>query len=168
MCDTMNPLYGAYLCRMCQCRLHAVLWSHIGILMRLLAAEPRSTAGPLSCSQCHCGTILLTLYSMVWDCRLSKAGPIPFYWPKLLYPCFWRCFWCFVLPVLEYCSAVWCSAADTHLGIISRIRNTLNIEYKKMIYYSLIHPYLTSCINVWSSMTLYICGSVVYAVQEKV
>ena len=26
-----------------------------------------------------------------------------------------RCFLGFVLPVLEYCSAVWCSAADTHL-----------------------------------------------------
>ena len=26
----------------------------------------------------------------------------------------WRCFRGFVLPVLEYCSAVWCSAADTH------------------------------------------------------
>ena len=26
-----------------------------------------------------------------------------------------RCFRGFVLPVLEYCSAVWCSAADTHL-----------------------------------------------------
>ena len=25
-----------------------------------------------------------------------------------------RCFWSFVLPVLENCSAVWCSAADTH------------------------------------------------------
>ena len=25
-----------------------------------------------------------------------------------------RCFWGFVLPVLEYCSVVWCSAADTH------------------------------------------------------
>ena len=25
-----------------------------------------------------------------------------------------RCFRGFVLPVLEYCSAVWCSAADTH------------------------------------------------------
>ena len=27
----------------------------------------------------------------------------------------------------------------------------LNIKYKKIIYYSLIHPYLTYCINVWSS-----------------
>ena len=31
-----------------------------------------------------------------------------------------RCFRCFVLPVLEYCSAVWCSAADTHLKLLDR------------------------------------------------
>ena len=37
-----------YLDRICQCRLHAVLWLHIGILMmRRLAAEPCSTAGLL-------------------------------------------------------------------------------------------------------------------------
>ena len=30
-----------------QCGLHAVPWSHIGILMRRLAAEPHSTAGLL-------------------------------------------------------------------------------------------------------------------------
>ena len=28
-----------------------------------------------------------------------------------------RCFRGFVLPVLEYCSAVWCSSADTHLKL---------------------------------------------------
>ena len=32
-----------------------------------------------------------------------------------------RCFWGFVLPVLEYCSAVWCSAADTHLKLLYRV-----------------------------------------------
>ena len=32
-----------------------------------------------------------------------------------------------------------------------RIRNTLNIKSKRLIYYSLIHPYLTYCMNVWSS-----------------
>ena len=32
-----------------------------------------------------------------------------------------RCFRCFVLPVLEYCSAVWCSAADTHLRLLDRV-----------------------------------------------
>ena len=29
-----------------------------------------------------------------------------------------RCFWGFVLPALECCSAVWCSAADTHLKLL--------------------------------------------------
>ena len=31
-----------------------------------------------------------------------------------------RCFRGFVLPVLEYCSAVWCSAADTHSKLLDR------------------------------------------------
>ena len=31
-----------------------------------------------------------------------------------------RCFRGFVLPVLEYCCAVWCSAADTHLKLLDR------------------------------------------------
>ena len=31
-----------------------------------------------------------------------------------------RCFLGFVQPVLEYCSAAWCSAADTHLKLLDR------------------------------------------------
>ena len=31
-----------------------------------------------------------------------------------------RCFRVFVQPVLEYCSAVWCSAVDTHLKLLYR------------------------------------------------
>ena len=31
-----------------------------------------------------------------------------------------RCIRGFVLPALEYCSAVWCSAADTHLKLLDR------------------------------------------------
>ena len=31
-----------------------------------------------------------------------------------------RCFRGFILAVLEYCSAVWCSAADTHLKLLDR------------------------------------------------
>ena len=31
-----------------------------------------------------------------------------------------RCFRGFVLPVLKYCSAVWCSAADPHLKLLDR------------------------------------------------
>ena len=32
-----------------------------------------------------------------------------------------RCFWGFVLPVLQYCSAVWCSAADTYLKLLDLV-----------------------------------------------
>ena len=32
-----------------------------------------------------------------------------------------KSFWSFVLPVLEYCSAVWCSAADSHLKLLGRV-----------------------------------------------
>ena len=31
-----------------------------------------------------------------------------------------RCFRGFVLPVLEYCSAVWCSATDTHIKLLDQ------------------------------------------------
>ena len=33
---------------------------------------------------------------------------------------FWRCFWGFVLQVLEYFSAVWRSSADAHLELLHR------------------------------------------------
>ena len=32
-----------------------------------------------------------------------------------------RSFWTFVLPALEYSSAVWCSAADSHLKLLDRV-----------------------------------------------
>ena len=32
-----------------------------------------------------------------------------------------RSFWSFVLLALEYCSAVWCSAADSHLKLLERV-----------------------------------------------
>ena len=32
-----------------------------------------------------------------------------------------RSFWIFVLPALEYCSAVWCSAANSHLKLLDRV-----------------------------------------------
>ena len=40
----MHPLCNALPVRMCQCGLRAVLWSHIGILMRLLVTERRRIA----------------------------------------------------------------------------------------------------------------------------
>ena len=71
-----------YLDHMCQCGLHAALWSHIGTLMHGVAAEPRSTAQLLFPSLYPSGTILLTPYSMVWNWRDSRAVPMLFYWPK--------------------------------------------------------------------------------------
>ena len=48
--------------------------------------EPRSTARLLFPSRCPSGTILLNQYLMVRDWRVSRVGPMLFYWPKLLYP----------------------------------------------------------------------------------
>ena len=58
--NPMHPLYDALPGQYVPVRLHSVPWSHIGVLMRHLAAEPRSTAGLLFSSQCPSGTILLT------------------------------------------------------------------------------------------------------------
>ena len=69
---------------MCQCGLHALLWSHIGTFIRFLAEELRSTAGLLYLNIFwpFRGKIFLGLYSMVWVFRVSRTGPIPFYWPS--------------------------------------------------------------------------------------
>ena len=50
--------------------------------MHLPAAEPHSTTGFLFQSQYLSGTIWLTPYSMVWDWRVSREGPMPFHWPS--------------------------------------------------------------------------------------
>ena len=52
--------------------------AHRYTLMLLLAVEPRSTIGLLFPCQYLCGTILVTPYSMVWDWRVSRAGPMLF------------------------------------------------------------------------------------------
>ena len=73
-----------YLCRVCRCVLHGMQWSHIGTLMPLLAAEPRSSAYLLLPSQYLCRTFLVNPYSMVCDWRVSWAGPMPIYWSSCL------------------------------------------------------------------------------------
>ena len=102
-----------YLCRMCQCGLHTVFRSNIGILIRLFAVEPCSTAGPLFPSQCFGGTIVLTMYSMVWDWRVSRAEPMLFHWPKLLYPFSSST----IFPVLVFLSIGWYCVAGV-FGLI--------------------------------------------------
>ena len=62
-----------------------MLGSHISLLMRRLAVEPSSTA-ELLLSLFLCGTILLTMYSIVTDWRVLRAGLMLSYWSKLFAP----------------------------------------------------------------------------------
>ena len=55
----------------------------------------------------------------------------------------------FVLPVLEFSSAVWCSAADTHLKLLDHVVSGAN--FLTGVHFS---------VHCSSS----VCGSVVYAV----
>ena len=92
-----------FLCRMCRCALRAELCWDIGSLIRLLAAEPRSIALLLFPCQYLCGTILVTLCSMVWDWRVSRARPMPFYWPSCSLTI---CLLLFSLSLLSFCGFV--------------------------------------------------------------
>ena len=84
-CNPMYPLYGALPVPAVPVPVRrGALIAHW--YCSLLAAVPRSSAGPFFTSKCPCGTVLLILYSMVWDWRVSRARPMLFYWPKLLYP----------------------------------------------------------------------------------
>ena len=77
-----NPMHAPSLwCStwaVCSCAdyTYVVLWSRIGTLMSLLAAESRSTASLSFSCQNLFDTILVTPYEMVWDWRFSRAGPL--------------------------------------------------------------------------------------------
>ena len=64
------------------------------------------------------------------------------------------CFLGDALGVLEYCSAVWCSAADTHLRLLDHIVSGDN--------------FLTGGVFDCDLAPLSICGSIMYAVQDRV
>ena len=57
----------------------------------------------LDSTQCPCGRILLTLHSMVWDWRVSRAGPMLFYSHKQLYPVVFYFSFLFLLSIGWYC-----------------------------------------------------------------
>ena len=65
-CNPKHPLCGALPLPMCQSGLHAVVWSHIGILMHLAAAEPRSTAGLLFPSHYLWNNLVDPVFDGVW------------------------------------------------------------------------------------------------------
>ena len=74
-----------YLDHMYQCELHAVLWTHIGIVMRRLAAQPRSTAGLLLPYQSLWNDLADPAFDGVGQADF-KSRANAFYWHKPLYP----------------------------------------------------------------------------------
>ena len=50
-----------------------------------------------------------------------------------------RSFRSFVLPVLEYCSAVWCSAADSHLKLLDRVVRSAGFLAGGVLEFNLAH-----------------------------
>ena len=56
--------------------------SRFGVLFCHVVLVCWYTAGLLFPRQYLCGTILVTQYSMVWNSRVPRAGPMPFYWPS--------------------------------------------------------------------------------------
>ena len=54
-------------------------------------------------------------------------------------PLLGRCFRYFVLPLLEYCSAVWCSAADTHLKLRDRAVSGARFLTGGVFEYDIVH-----------------------------
>ena len=125
----MHSLYGALSGPYVPVRVtHGALVAHLS--MRRLAAEPCSTAGLIFPSQCPCGTILHTLYSMVWYWRVSRATPMLFYCPKLLYP--YHSLHLFL--IVSLCSIGWyCGAGAFGLigGISLSLSRALTISFKK-------------------------------------
>ena len=67
-----------------------------------------------------------------------------------------RCFRCFVLPVLEYCSAVWCSAADTHLKLLASVVSGASfLTMSVTLSVTLFECYLVHCQSVAVLCVLY-------------
>ena len=98
-CKAMRPLNGALPSPYAPVRvIHGALVTH-----RYTYAPPRcrtsQTAGLLFPSRCPCRMILLTPYWMVWDWRVSRVGPMLFYWPKMLYPFYLLLFFSSLLSV---------------------------------------------------------------------
>ena len=110
-----------------------------GYTYSLLAAEPLSTALLLLPFQCLCGTILMAPYSMVWDWRVLIAGPMLFYWPKLLASfcsllfshsllCFYR-----LVFVARVFGLIGCSSLSHSLALKTSFNNNNNFAMKKYL-----------------------------------
>ena len=84
--NLMRPLYGVLPAPHVPVRVtRGALVAHRFTYL-ILAVKRYTIAGPLFTSQYYCGTILLILYLIVWDWRVSRAWLMFYYLPELLYP----------------------------------------------------------------------------------
>ena len=114
-CNPVHPLNGAlpgpYVPARVTCG--ALVAYRYTYSMTGRTSVPCSTAGVLFPSRCPSGTILLTPYLMVWDWRVSRAGQMLLYWPKLLYPYYsLLLFSLSLLSVYRLVLWTWCLRAD--------------------------------------------------------
>ena len=73
----------------CQCMLHAVLWSgwYTHFIPRCRTSQYHRTFILLSASfRNDFAESFRQFHLTAWNWRVSRDGPVPFYWPKLLYP----------------------------------------------------------------------------------
>ena len=92
-CNPMHPLCGALLVPYVPVQV-----PRGSVIAHRYTSEPRSIAGLLFPCLYHCGKILVTPCSMVWDWWVSR-GPIPFYWPSCSLT---FCFLLFSLSLLSF------------------------------------------------------------------
>ena len=104
-----------YLCRICKCGLHAVLWSHIGTFMCRFAAVPQNF---FFSSHSLCGAIFVTVYLVAWDWWVLRAGPMLFFIMPSRAP-----FFCLLLFSIYLFSMGWhCMAGVFALIVLSRVK----------------------------------------------
>ena len=112
-CNPMHPLCGAL-------PVPVQVTCGTVIAHRFTYAPPRSIAGLLFPYQYLCGTILVTSCSMVWvlwDWQVSRAEPMPFYWPSCSLT---FCLLLFSFSLLSFCGLVlWGWGLRTHRVLIA-------------------------------------------------
>ena len=128
-----------YLCRMCQCGLHEVVWSHIGILMGLLAAEPRSSARLFIAISVSLWNNLADPHSMVWNWWVLCAGLIHFHWPKQFTPPLSFTVFLFFLCILWYCGTglfglIGCKSLSPSISLPTFFNNNNNNNLPETSY----------------------------------
>ena len=98
-CDPLHPLCGALPVPYVPVHVtRGAVLAH-----RFTYAPPRSIAGLLLPCQYLCRTIFVTRCLMVWDWRVSRAGPMPFYWPSCSLT---FCLLLFSLSLFSFCGLV--------------------------------------------------------------